>query len=106
MPEAIDKIAAPGSDDNGRGARLALTEMEAPTAALRDATGVLMLVAAGIVARREDYAFAPWEGEALEYLALHIHDLAETVSAIRDARPVGWTVGEAFRSTLRTGGEA
>lgn len=106
MPKATDKIAPTGADDNARGARLALMELEAPIRAMSAATSLLTLVAAGLVARRADHAFAPWEGEALEYLAEHIQDLAETVCALRDRRPPAWTVGAPFRPALRPGNEA
>ena len=80
MPEATDKIAAAGGDCNT--SRRALHDLEDPMRALNAASSVLALVAAGIAARRQDYAFAPWEGEALDYLAEHIGDLAANASRI------------------------
>jgi hypothetical protein len=85
MPEAADKIAAAGGDDNDPRARRALFELDGPIEDIRAAACVLALAVEGISARRETHEFAAWEGEALEYLAWHIHDLAEMAGAIRGA---------------------
>lgn len=106
MPEAFETMPAPPDPDNAAGARLALLELEPPTTALHAAAGVLVLVSAGITARRDAHDFAPWEGEALDYLAAHIHDLAETCGAIVEARRPAWRVAEPFRCVLRPGEDA
>jgi hypothetical protein len=96
---ALDNVA--GFLTGADGDRNAMRELEAPAAALQGATGALVLAA-----RRGDRALAEWEGEALEYLARHARDLAETVACIVEGRPPAWRIAAPFRPLLRPGEDA